>query len=86
MTAAQPWHTIAFVAFTLACVATAFLVPALPQPLAYHDFVDDRTLSGIPHFKNVVSDLALVLAGAAGLAAMARTPSAFVRTSERWPY
>jgi hypothetical protein len=49
MTATRPWHTIAFVAFTLACVTAAFLVPALPKPLAYHDFVDDRTLWGIPH-------------------------------------
>jgi hypothetical protein len=86
MTAARPWHTYAFVAFTLACVAAAFLLPAIPQPIQYHDFVDDRTLWGIPHFKNVVSNVAFVLAGAAGFVVMARRPSAFVHASERWPY
>jgi hypothetical protein len=86
MTAARPWHTVAFVAFTLACVAAAFLLPAMPQPIAYHDFVDDRTLWGIPHFKNVVSNLAFVVAGAAGFAVMARSPAAFVGPAERWPY
>lgn len=86
MNTSRPWHTIAFVAFTLACVAAAFLLPAMPQPVAYHDFVDDRTLWGIPHFKNVVSNLAFVLAGAAGFAVIARRPSAFVRPAERWPY
>jgi hypothetical protein len=86
MTAARSWQTATFIAFTLACVAAAFLVPAMPQPLAYHDFVDDRTLLGIPHFKNVVSNLAFVLAGVAGFFVMARAPSAFVRNSERWPY
>ncbi|HEX5638779.1 MAG TPA: ceramidase domain-containing protein [Burkholderiaceae bacterium] len=85
-TAARPWHSIAFVAFTLACVAAAFLLPAMPQPTDYHAFVDDRTLFGVPHFKNVVSNLAFVLAGAAGFVVMARSPAAFIRPAERWPY
>ncbi|MGZ9030906.1 MAG: ceramidase domain-containing protein [Burkholderiaceae bacterium] len=82
----RPWQTAAFVAFTLACVVAAFLLPAMPQPTDYHDFVDDRTLWGVPHFKNVVSNLAFVLAGAAGFVVMARSPSAFVNRAERWPY
>jgi len=86
VTSAHPWRTVAFVAFTLACVAAAFLLPAMPQPVAYHDFVDDRTLWGIPNFKNVTSNLAFVLAGVAGFAVIARRPSAFVRPAERWPY
>jgi hypothetical protein len=86
MTSARPWHTYAFIAFTLACVAAAILLPAVPQPTDYHDFVDDRTLWGVPHFKNVVSNLAFVLAGAAGFVVMARSPTAFVRPAERWPY
>src|SRR5512137_1385798 len=58
----------------------------MPQPVEYHDFVDDRIIWGIPHFKNVVSNLAFVLAGAAGFVVIARTPSAFVRPAERWAY
>jgi hypothetical protein len=86
MTAARPWHTVAFVAFTLACVVAAFLLPAMPQPTDYHAFVDDRTLWGVPHFKNVVSNLAFVLAGAAGFVVMARSPAAVSAPAERWPY
>jgi hypothetical protein len=83
---ARPWHTFAFLAFTLACAAAAFLLPAMPQPIEYHDFVDDRTLFGVPHFKNVVSNLAFALASVAGFTVIARTPSAFVRPVERLPY
>lgn len=84
--AARPWQTVVFVVFTLACVAAAFLLPAMPQPTDYHAFVDDRAFWGIPHFKNVVSNLAFVLAGAAGFAVMARAPAAFIGPAERWPY
>ena len=53
----------------------------MPQPIDYHAFVDDRTLWGVPHFKNVVSNLAFVLAGAAGFAVMARSPAAKGRSA-----
>ena len=85
-TAGRPWQTVAFAAFTVACVAAAFLLPAVPQATEYHGFVDDRTLWGVPHFKNVVSNLAFVLVGVAGFLVIARSPSAFLNRSERWPY
>lgn len=50
----------------------AALLPTLVQPQAYHDFADQRTLWGIPHALNVVSNLAFVLAGGWGLRAIAR--------------
>lgn len=50
----------------LAIVAVAFL-PPVPQDPAYHDFVDQRTLYGIPNFWNVVSNVPFVLAGLLGL-------------------
>jgi hypothetical protein len=86
MTPAHPWRTAAFVIFTLACIAAALLLPPMQQPLAYHGFVDDRTLFGLPHFMNVASNAAFVLAGAAGFAVVARTPTAFEQPVERWPY
>jgi hypothetical protein len=86
MTPAHPLRTAAFVAFTLACVAAALLLPPMAQPTDYHAFADDRTLWGIPHFMNVVSNLAFVIAGAAGFVVLARSPSAFEQPVERWPY
>ncbi len=49
-----------------AIVATAFVEP-LPQPLAYHDFADQRTLLGVPNFWNVVSNLPFLFVGIAGM-------------------
>jgi hypothetical protein len=75
-----------FAVFTLACAVAAVLIPALPQPVDYHAFVDERALWGIPNFMNVVSNLAFVAAGAAGLFVVARSPAAFEKSAERWPY
>jgi hypothetical protein len=50
----------------LAIVAVA-LLPPIPQDPAYHDFVDQRTLHGIPNFWNVASNVAFVLAALPGL-------------------
>ncbi len=49
-------------------VVAALLLPALPQPQAYHDFADQRPLAGIPNFGDVASNAAFLLVGIAGLA------------------
>lgn len=72
--------------FTLLSVLAAFLLPAMPQPLPYHDFADDRTLLGVDNFLDVVSNAAFVLAGLAGLAVVVRRDTAFAADRERWPY
>lgn len=43
------------------------LLPPIPQDQAYHGFADQRTLLGVPHFWNVVSNLPFILIGAVGL-------------------
>jgi hypothetical protein len=43
------------------------LLPPIPQPLAYHNFADQRTIAGIPHAWDVLSNLAFLLSGALGL-------------------
>ena len=53
---------IAVVAF----IAT-FMVAPVPQDPAYHLFVDQRELLGIPNFWNVVSNLPFILVGFAGV-------------------
>ncbi|SOD42095.1 alkaline phytoceramidase [Nitrosovibrio sp. Nv4] len=69
----------------------AVIIPPIPQPLEYHQFADQRTYFGIPNFFNVVSNVAFLLVGIAGLGFLlcsggARIAKAFVDSSERWPY
>jgi hypothetical protein len=71
---------------TLACLAAALLLPAIPQPLDYHAFADDRTFFGIPNFLDVVSNAAFVVAGAVGLVATFGSRTRFETRRERWPY
>ena len=65
------------------CVAVALvailvaMLPRLPQPLAYHDFADQRAFAGIPNFLDVVSNLAILLAGATGMRHWARSTVAW---------
>ena len=39
----------------------------IPQSLSYHAFADKRTIWGIPHFLDVISNLAFILVGSMGL-------------------
>ncbi len=61
------WHLGLMAALTLVAFLAVFALPPIPQPQAYHNFADQRGLFGVPHFLNVASNAALVLAGAAGL-------------------
>lgn len=47
-------------------LAAAWLSP-LAQPAEYHHFADQRSFFGIPNFNDVVSNLAFLLSGGAGL-------------------
>ena len=53
--------------FALLAIAVVLFMPPIPQDPAYHDFVDQRTLHGIPNFWNVVSNVPLVVTGLFGL-------------------
>jgi hypothetical protein len=59
----------------LAAIAAMFFVPAIPQDPAYHDFVDERTLLGVPNFWNVFSNIGYVIVGIYGLTLVGRLPS-----------
>ena len=52
----------------ISVIATASLlfVPAIPQDPTYHQFADQRTLLGIPHCLNVVSNLLFLIVGGLG--------------------
>jgi hypothetical protein len=55
--------------FGLAAVSLLglLLLPPVPQPQDYHQFADQKTLFGIPHFWNVISNLPFILVGAVGM-------------------
>jgi len=74
------------VIFTALSIAAALLLPAMPQPVEYHDFADDRTLFGIANFLDVVSNIGFLLVGLAGLVVVLRRRTLFASNHERWPY
>ncbi|HER19849.1 MAG TPA: hypothetical protein ENO14_02255 [Chromatiales bacterium] len=63
-------RTIPIAVAALALLAA--LLPALPQPQAYHQFADSRALVGLPNGLNVLSNIAFLLAGALGLVILRR--------------
>lgn len=48
-------------------IPVLFVVGPIPQDPCYHCFADQRTVWGIPHFGDVVTNLPFVLVGIAGL-------------------
>ena len=66
-------------AYAGAGLAVVLCLAPIPQDPAYHAFADRRTLFGIPHFWNVVSNLPFLLAGAFGIAGLRRA-----RFREAW--
>ncbi len=80
------WRGWALLMVTVACAATAFLLPGMPQPQDYHDFADSRGYLGIANFQNVVSNLPFLFAGAWGLLLVLRGGGRFIESRERWPY
>ena len=74
---------------TLAVVLAiiALLLPPIPQPLAYHNFADQRAWLGIPNFGDVVSNLPFAIVGLLGLIFLREPrPEKFSDPRERWLY
>jgi hypothetical protein len=77
-------------ALTVLVALTAVLLPPIPQPQSYHLFADQRSLLGIPHFADVISNFPFAVVGTCGLIFLFRrhageTPR-FIDPRERWPY
>lgn len=79
-------RTHGLIAFTAACLLAALFWPAMPQPLAYHDFADRRELFGVANFCDVFSNIGFLIAGIAGLLTVLRRTTVFASDTERWPY
>jgi len=74
------------IGFTVLSLGAAVLLPAMPQPVAYHDFADHRAMFGVANFLDVASNLGFLLAAIAGFAVVLRPRTPFEFRSERWPY
>ena len=57
---------IVLLGFSLPIFVGILLTPPIPQDLNYHDFADQRSILGIPHMWNVVSNLPFAVIGAWG--------------------
>src|SRR4029079_15316126 len=68
-------RVLAFLALVAASLVGLLLLPPITQDQNYHDFADQRTILGIPHFWNVVSNLPFVAVGLAGLLQSRRNPA-----------
>lgn len=65
----------------------ALFLPPIPQPLAYHNFADQRPWLGIPNFGDVISNLPFAVVGLWGLIFLRKPrPDKFSDPRERWLY
>ena len=71
-------RVLAFLALMAASLVGLLLLPPISQDQNYHDFADQRTIFGIPHFWNIVSNLPFIAVGAAGIRHFHRHPAIFV--------
>ena len=85
-TSTMPWRIWLVAGITLLAVAAALLIPAMPQPLAYHDFVDQREAIGVPNFLNVTSNIGFLVVGIAGLFVALGRHTRFQFSVERLPW
>lgn len=72
-------------------VIAAMLLPPVAQPAEYHHFADRRSFFGILNFNDVISNLAFLLSGSAGLVFLwqvhrSPTQTTFQDRKESWPY
>ena len=71
-------RVLVFLALMVASLAGLLLLPQINQNQTYHDFADQRTILGIPHFWNVVSNLPFIAVGVAGLRRAHHDPAVFL--------
>lgn len=67
-------------------LAASVLLPALPQPLDYHDFADHREMAGVANFLDVTTNAGFLLVALVGFAVVFRRETSFEYAAERWPY
>lgn len=84
------WRLWVLAGAVIALVLIAFCLPPIPQSETYHNFADQRSLPGIPHCLDVLSNVFFLIVGWLGIRFVLRDRNesnpAFARPLERWPY
>ncbi len=81
--------SMALVAYIAVVVGLVLLLDPIPQDPAYHQFADQRTVLGITHAGDVLSNLGFLAVGAAGLFFLLRSDDRsgiFSDPTERSPF
>ncbi len=63
---------ILITSISLLAIIGIFFVKPIPQDLAYHGFIDDKEMLGIPNFWNVMSNLPFLIVGLLGMVRLSR--------------
>jgi hypothetical protein len=71
-------RVLVFLTLMAASLLGLLLLPQINQNQTYHDFADQRTILGIPHFWNVVSNLPFIVIGVAGVRRAHHAPAILV--------
>ncbi len=74
------------IVLTGVALAAAFLMPAVRQPLEYHDFADHRHVFGVDNFLDVISNIGFLFAGLWGFFIVFGQRTSFEFPGERWPF
>lgn len=61
------WRLVPVALVTLAATIGVLLAGPIHQPAEYHAFADQRSLFGVPHFADTISNLPFLLIGIAGI-------------------
>src|SRR5690349_569467 len=69
----------------IAALITTALLPPIPQPQTYHHFADQRTIFGIAHGLDVLSNLAFLVSGLLGLLMVTKFSRA-LDAGTRWAF
>lgn len=77
------WAEFFLLLAVAALAALAALLPATGLPAGYHHFADQRTLAGLPHALDVLSNLPFAAMGAWGLGWLRRVPVGRIGTAQR---
>lgn len=76
-------NEIALLLASLALVLAGALLPPVVQGAQYHEFADQRTLWGLPHAMDVLSNLPFALAGLVGILALMSLPARSLSNVQR---
>ena len=83
--AAVPWRSPwALAGFGLLLALAAWLLPPLQQAAGYHGFADQRSLAGLSHAADVLSNLAFALAAVLGAWWLRGVDRSQVPATARW--